>query len=49
MEPVALFLGPQPISSAARDQPLISSLYGVGVSYLDSAMADNQQIPTFAM
>lgn len=47
LELVALFLGPQPICSATRGQPFLSSVCGVSASYMDSTMADNLQTSIF--
>lgn len=48
LEPVALYLNSQPVSSAAQlssaeGQPLFS-LWGVGASYLNHAVADNSRL-----
>lgn len=41
----ALFLGSQPVSSAAKPSSARVSLWVVGASFLDRAMVDNQQVP----
>ena len=47
LELMALFLGPQPICSATSRRPVLSSVCGVGASYLDSTMTDNLQTSIF--